>query len=271
MYRLVSVVLAIALVLFATLYTFNVNLFASETVVVDSKQILTEEEVKQKLTQRLQGIQITDVSLSPMEGFYQVFFGSQILYVSYDGNFIFTGNLLNLSGPKLANLTNDAIDMKAAELAPQRAATIAALKETDMVVFKADDEKYKITVFTDVDCAYCRKLHKEMPQLNKLGITVRYLAFPRAGLGSSSYHKLVSVWCADDRQQAMNNAKLERKFIAKTCENPVASQYGLTREFGLSGTPAIILDDGELLAGYLPAQRLAEHLNNKAAAATATN
>jgi len=271
MLRIASIIFAFSLALFSALYFLKVELFASQKTQDSTTRVLTEEQIKQKLTQKLDGIHITDVSLSPLEGFYQVFYGSQILYVSYDGDYIFTGNLLNLGGPQLANLTDDAINMKAAQLAPQRAAKIATLQESDMVIFKAEDEKYKITVFTDVDCTYCRKLHKEMPQLNKLGITVRYLAFPRAGLGSSSYHKLVSVWCADDRQLAMNNAKLKREFTAKTCENPIADHYGLTREFGLSGTPAIILEDGELLAGYLPAARLAEHLSNKAAAASAGN
>ncbi|MDQ7050891.1 MAG: DsbC family protein [Enterobacterales bacterium] len=271
MFRFASIIFAVSLILFGVVYVFDVELFESKKANVGPSTVLTEEQVKQKLTKKLDGIQITDVSLSPIEGFYQVFYGSQILYVSYNGDYIFTGNLLNLSGPKMVNLTDDAINMKAAQLAPQRAATIAALKETDMVVFKAENEKHKITVFTDVDCTYCRKLHKEMPKLNELGITVRYLAFPRAGIGSSSYHKLVSVWCADDRQLAMNNAKLKRQFTAKTCENPIAAQYGLTREFGLSGTPAIILEDGELLAGYLPADRLAEHLKNKAPVASTGN
>ncbi len=278
MFRIVSIIAVISLLFFATAKLFDIELFSHQAKAEAQAQanegspggkILSELEIKQKLTRELEGIQISDVSISPVEGFYQVFYGAQVLYVSFDGNYLFTGNLLSLAGPQIVNLTNDAIDEKAAQLAPQRAKTIAAIDESDMVIFKAANEKYKITVFTDVDCAYCRKLHQEMPKLNEMGVTVRYLAFPRAGIGSSAYNKLVSVWCADDRQLAMDNAKLKRQFTAKTCDNPIASQYNLTREFGLSGTPALILEDGELLAGYLPAERLVEHLSNKADAETA--
>jgi len=230
---------------------------------VSGKVELTAEAIKDLLEAKLQGIEITSVEASPKEGFYQAFYGGQILYISVDGQFLFTGNLLGLSGDSPVNHTEAATIAKAAELAPARAATIAAIKEDDMVIFKAEKEEYAITVFTDVDCAYCRKLHKEVPQLNAKGITVRYLAFPRAGVGSSAYDKLVSVWCADDKAMAMNNAKLKRQFIPKSCTNPVASQYQLTREFGLSGTPALILPDGELISGYVPFEELYKHLKNK--------
>jgi len=106
-------------------------------------------------------------------------------------------------------------------------------------------------------------LHKEVPQLNAAGITVRYLAFPRAGLGSSAHKKLVSVWCAKDRQVAMNNAKLKRQFTDASCANPLDSHYQLTRQFGLSGTPALILSDGELISGYVPHEELVKHLESK--------
>ena len=200
---------------------------------------LTTEAIKVLLEKKLTGIEISSVEPSPKEGFYQAFYDGQILYISTDGQFLFSGTLLGLSGDEPVNLTDAAVSAKASELSPRRKAVIAAIKEEDMVVFKAEKEKFAITVFTDVDCAYCRKLHKEVPQLNAAGITVRYLAFPRAGIGSSAYDKLVSVWCSDDRTLAMNNAKLKRQFSPKTCTNPVASQYQLTRKLGLSGTPAL--------------------------------
>jgi thiol:disulfide interchange protein DsbC len=233
--------------------------------VVKSEQIeLTPDAIKILLEKKLSGIEISSVEPSPKEGFYQAFYNGQILYVSSDGLFLFSGTLLGLSEDEPVNHTDAAVTAKTNELSPQRAAVISSIKEDEMVVFKAEKEEFAITVFTDVDCAYCRKLHKEVPQLNARGITVRYLAFPRAGLGSSAYDKLVSVWCSDDRMLAMNNAKLKRQFSPKTCTNPVASQYQLTREFGLSGTPALILPDGELIAGYMPFDKLHQHLKDKA-------
>ncbi|MCF6194166.1 MAG: thioredoxin fold domain-containing protein [Kangiellaceae bacterium] len=240
----------------------------AETLVSVNKvkqgEALTPEAIKIILEKKLPGIKISGIEPSPKEGIFQVFYNGQILYVTDDGEFVFTGNLLGLIENGPVNLTEEAMMLKSSELAPERAKVIAAISEKDMVVFKAKDEKHVISVFTDVDCAYCRKLHKEVPQLNASGVTVRYLAFPRAGVGSSAYDKLVSVWCADDKQQAMNNAKLKRQFSPKSCTNPVASQYQLTREFGLSGTPALLLSDGELIAGYAPHDELIKHLENKA-------
>ncbi len=230
-----------------------------------SEPMLTTEAIKSILEKKLPGIDVGSIEPSPKEGILQVFYNGQIMYVSDDVRFIFTGNLLGLSGENPVNLTEEAMYLKAAELAPERAKIIGDIDDKDMVVFKAKDEKYKLTVFTDVDCAYCRKLHKEVPQLNAKGVTVRYLAFPRAGIGSSAYDKLVSVWCADDRQLAMNNAKLRRQFSPKSCKNPVASHYQLTRDFGLSGTPALILSDGELISGYVPHNELLKHLESKSA------
>jgi len=235
----------------------------SQQLRVDVMSDLSPEAIKTLLEQKLPGIDISGVEPSPKEGIYQAFYNGQLLYISSDGQFLFTGNMLGLSGEQPVNHTDKAMSAKSAELSPQRAATIASIKEDDMVVFKADKEEYAITVFTDVDCAYCRKLHKEVPQLNERGITVRYLAFPRAGVGSSGYDKLVSVWCAEDKASAMNNAKLKRQFTPQTCTNPVASQYNLTRELGLSGTPALILPDGELIAGYVPYEELHKHLKSK--------
>ncbi len=223
---------------------------------------LSPEAIKILLKKKLRGIEISGVEQSPKEGFYQAFYDGQVLYISTDGQFLFSGTLLGLAGDEPVNHTEAAISAKTSELSPVRAAAIALIKEDDMVIFKAEKEEFAITVFTDVDCAYCRKLHKEVPQLNAAGITVRYLAFPRAGVGSSAYDKLVSVWCSDDKMLAMDNAKLKRQFSPKTCTNPVASQYQLTREFGLGGTPALILPDGELIAGYVPFERLHKHLKS---------
>ncbi|WP_444994410.1 thioredoxin fold domain-containing protein [Aliikangiella sp. IMCC44359] len=221
-------------------------------------------QLKAQLEQKLPGIEISDIEISPINGFYQAFYSGQLLYVSEDGKFIFTGNLLELAEQQPINHSQQAITNFATKNAPMRAKAIAAIDESDMVIFRAKEEKYVVTVFTDVDCGYCRKLHKEMKDYNKKGITVRYLAYPRAGIGSEAYQKLVSVWCADDPISAMDDAKLRRKFTSKSCNNPINKHYDLTRKFNLSGTPAIILDDGELIGGYVPAGKLSTHLVEKA-------
>ena len=236
------------------------------TLISASKTHKSLSEVKLLVEQRLPGIQITDIELSPLEGFYQAFFAGEMVYISNDAQFIFTGKMLELAESGPIDHSQLALAEQDLKRAPMRAKTIAQIKESDMVVFKAKEEKFVISVFTDVDCAYCRKLHKEVPQLNENGVTVRYLAFPRAGIGSDAYKKLVSVWCADDKTAAMNDAKLKREFGnfgKKSCENPIAEQYNLTRKFNLSGTPALILSDGELIGGYIPATELISHLNNK--------
>jgi thiol:disulfide interchange protein DsbC len=222
---------------------------------------MSKKAMKKWLETSLKGIQITSIETSPMKGIYQVFYGSEVLYVSENGQFLMAGNLIEIKNGEPFNHTQQILEKKAIEAAPKRASAIAAIPENEMVVFKAHNEKHAITVFTDVDCAYCRKLHKEVPQLNKNGVTVRYLAFPRAGLGSSSHKKLVSVWCANDRNKAMDDAKLKRKFVHKSCKNPLDSHYKLTRVFGLTGTPALILPSGELISGYMPYKKLIEHLN----------
>jgi thiol:disulfide interchange protein DsbC len=137
--------------------------------------------------------------------------------------------------------------------------------ESEMVIFGADDAKHTITVFTDIDCGYCRKLHREIDDYNKENIRVRYLFYPRAGVGSPSYDKAVSVWCADDRKQAMTDAKSGKTLESKSCDNPVKGHLVLGELMGVNGTPAIVLESGELLPGYVPAKRMAQMLNSQAA------
>jgi thiol:disulfide interchange protein DsbC len=126
-----------------------------------------------------------------------------------------------------------------------------------MVVFGPDDAERSITVFTDVSCPYCVKLHREVPELNEMGIRVRYVFYPRAGKGSGAYNAMVSVWCAEDQQAALTAAKFGGEVEPATCDNPVDEHLALAREFGLRGTPAIVTDSGRLIPGYAPAKQLA--------------
>lgn len=175
--------------------------------------------------------------------------GGPVLHVTKDGKYFVAGDLYRVEGISLENETEKA-----------KLAKIEALPEADMIVYKAENEKAHITVFTDVDCVYCRMLHKEVSQLNDFGVTVRYLAYPRSGIGSESYQKMVSVWCSDDPKEWLSEAKLGKKIPENKCVNPVADQYNLGGEIGVRGTPSIVLSDGTLLPGYLPAVELVKRL-----------
>jgi thiol:disulfide interchange protein DsbC len=187
----------------------------------------------------------------------------EVLYSTEDGKFFVYGSLFQATNKGLENLTAKRTDSK-------RISLLAALEDKDLVVYPSKGEqKAVISVFTDVDCGYCRKLHREVPRLNELGVTVRYLAYPRAGVYSDksstqftgSYKKLKSVWCDEDRQSAMNKAKATG-FIKENlvCDAPIEAHLELGAQFGVRGTPAIILESGELLPGYLPADELAKKL-----------
>lgn len=211
-----------------------------------------EETVRAAMLALKPDMPIQRVALSQMPGLYQVELpGGRVLYASADGRFIIQGNLFEVVDGQAVNhtetLENQAVAARMAELDPK-----------DMVIFPAvGEKKAHITVFTDTDCGYCQKLHSEMPELNGLGIEVRYLGYPRAGIGSHSYKTLVNIWCADDRQQAMNLAKARKDVPEAQCENPVASQFMLGQALGIRGTPAVILADGSLIPGYQPAEDMA--------------
>jgi thiol:disulfide interchange protein DsbC len=176
-------------------------------------------------------------------GWYEMEDGMQLLYISADGKYLLHGDLIDLATRK--NLTDAWREKKAVGV-------LAGVKEKDMVVIGPKKPKRTITVFTDIDCGYCQQLQKDVPELNKHGVKVRYMAFPRAGLDSESYKKAVAVWCAADRGKAIGVAKAGGPIEMKTCNNPVKAQYELGQQIGIRGTPTIFLDDGRQLGGYLP-------------------
>lgn len=222
-----------------------------------------EDSIRKTIAEQLGPVPVEKIKLSPMPGFYEVIAQGQVIYISDDQKYLFPGPLLAVENAKLVNLTNQSLKQLDLEKAPERAKLMSAVDSSDMVVFKSPQEKHVVNVFTDVDCAYCRRLHQNMDGYLSRGITIQYLAFPRAGIGSGAYNKLVSVWCAKDRQSAMDDAKLNNKFEPKECENPVANQFTLVRKLGLTGTPALILSDGELISGFMEPDKLANYLNSK--------
>ena len=199
----------------------------------------------------------TDVKPSVLTGLYEVEFnGGGKIYSSATGDYFIAGEIYQVQATGLVNLSEF-------EKNGDRATSMASLKAADMIVFSpAKETKASIYVFTDVDCGYCRLLHKEVPRLNELGIEVRYLAFPGAGLGSESYKKVASAWCSDDKLNAMNLLKAGQSIPNNVCaDNPVASQYNLGQKLGVNGTPAIVLESGELIPGYVKADELVRRLN----------
>ena len=210
-----------------------------------------------KLAAALGGRTPDSIGETPVSGLYEVVLGSQILYLTADGRYAVQGDVIDLDA------SNNLTENRRNDL---RAATMQKVSADDMIIFPADgDAKYEVSVFTDIDCGYCRKLHSEISAYNAKGITVRYLAFPRAGLNSESYNKAVSVWCADNPQEAMTNAKQGEEVETKTCPNPVADEYQLGQQLGVRGTPSIVLNNGEMIPGYVPADRLEQTLANLAA------
>ena len=204
------------------------------------------------LAARIPGVHAEDLRPSPIAGVYELTQGADIAYVSSDGKYAINGDLIDLA--KNDNLTES-------RRRDSRAKMIGAIPEAEMLVFGPRDPKYTVTVFTDVDCAYCRQLHSQIADYNRLGIKVRYLFYPRTGPNTESWTKAEQVWCSSNRNEALTLAKRGAVLQVKACPNtPVARHYALGRDFGLQGTPAIVLASGELIGGYMPPAELAQHL-----------
>lgn len=210
------------------------------------------ERLVSKLKSLRPDIPIEAVSSTPIPGIYALeLTGGTVFYGTADGKYLFAGDLYELGESELINLAE-------AGRADMRRELMNTVDEKDMLVFSPSGAtKAFINVFTDVDCGYCQKLHQEVPALNAMGVEVRYLAYPRAGVGSRSYQKIVSAWCAEDPNAALTKLKARESIPDATCPNPVAEQFDLGREIGVNGTPAIVLEDGRMLPGYMPADDLA--------------
>lgn len=210
-----------------------------------------EASVAKGLSKVISGVKESNVSKTPIKGLYQVIVGARVIYASDDGRYIIQGEMVDLVDR--TNMTEEGL--KAA-----RVLELAKIDEKDMIIFPAKNPKHTITIFSDIDCGYCRKLHASIDTYTDAGMTVRYLFFPRSGVNTESYFKAVSVWCAKDRNQALTDAKLNNEIEDKRCENPIDEHMRLAGVFGVTGTPAIIADDGTLVPGFVPAKVLMEHL-----------
>jgi thiol:disulfide interchange protein DsbC len=203
------------------------------------------------------GSKLEDLRPSPVPGIYEFTQGADVSYITADGKFFLDGNLYDVQSRE--NLT-ESLRTKA------RISMINSIPESEMLIFSPPNPKYTINVFTDVDCQYCRKLHSEMAELNKLGIRVRYLFYPRSGPNTESWRKAEVVWCSPNRNDAFTKAKLGATLdMNKTCPStPVAREYELGQSIGVRGTPAIITETGAYIAGYLPPKELLAELKGGA-------
>jgi len=226
-----------AILLTICLFLFNLPVQADNDI----------DKLKQKIQKRLPDLSITDLKPASIPGLYEVIFGTRVAYVSANGQFMLMGDLIDLDSQR--NLTA----MRRGSLVLK---SIDAMGEANMIVIGPAQPKRTLTVFTDVDCPYCARLHNEVPALIKAGVKIRYLLYPRAGKDSQTYRRSVAVWCSEDRVKSIGLAKRGEKLEMKTCDNPVDQHVRLGQEVGVQGTPTIVMDDGRILPGYAPAAEL---------------
>ena len=211
-----------------------------------------EDVIREALKSLNPEIRIDAVRPSPLEGLYEVTVPGQVVYVTGDGKYLMQGMLLDI--PNKVDLT----EKRRSEL---RRTLLAAAPSSQRIVFKPKGEvKHTVTVFTDIDCGYCRELHKHMAEYNDRGIQIEYMLFPRAGVGSESFRKAVAAWCAKDQQGALTKAKAGEDPGNATCVNPVEAQYNLGQQVGVTGTPTLVFPDGSVAPGYVTPDQLEQRL-----------
>jgi thiol:disulfide interchange protein DsbC len=201
-------------------------------------------------------IKVDRITRAPIPGFQEAIVGGQVVYVSDDGKYLLQGKLFDIA---------TRTDLGEASMAKVRKDLLKTIPVRDRIVFAPPNPKHTVAVFTDVECGYCRKLHSQIAEYNRQGIAVQYLAFPRMGLGSDDFKKMVAVWCAADPKKALTDAKNDRPVPMKNCTNPVTMEYDLGQRVGLEGTPMILAEDGTQLGGYLPPAQLRAALDKLAA------
>ena len=233
------------------------RIIAAAALALASTFAVADDAAEQAIRKTLDTLQlevpVESISASELNGLYQVKLkGGRVLYASPDGQFVMQGYLFQVKDGKPVNLT-EKVERQAV------AQTINAVPASQMVVFPAVGEtKSHITVFTDTTCPYCQKLHGEVAQLNRMGIEVRYMAFPRQGLESPGDKELQAVWCSKDRKGTLEKMMSGKEITAAKCDNPVNKQFEMGQSIGVSGTPAIILQDGQMIPGYQPAPQIAK-------------
>ncbi len=216
--------------------------------------------VRAAIQKAVPGAVIQSIKPSIIPGYREVAIGGKVVYVSADGRYLMQGSLIELNSRENLTLVSEGA---------LRRVELDAVPRDRRIIFSPAKPKYRITVFTDIDCGYCRKLHAQIGEYNKAGISVEYLFFPRSGIGSESFNKAINVWCAPDRRKAMTDAKADRPVAKRTCANPITMDYALGQKIGIDGTPAIFAADGTQLGGYLTPGEMVVRLDRQAQRAIA--
>jgi len=233
------------------LLMYSLILFSLTTY---SDELLIKEKISGILPP---GTQIEKIEESSFPNIYKVYYGDiQPLYVSKSGKYFLYGDMFEINSSEIINLT--ALDIK-----KQRISLMKEINQDELISFSSDDEIYSVTVFTDVDCGYCRKLHNEIKAYNKLGISINYAAFPRSGIGTEAFTKMVGAWCSTNPKQSITYLKDGKKLDLNFCDSqPVSKHYAIGKKIGITGTPAIISSEGELFPGYYSPQDLLDKLKS---------
>lgn len=213
-------------------------------------------DVRARVVAKLPGAQPGDVAASPIPGVYEVTMGGVIAYVSGDGKYLLSGNVYDLDSQ---------VNLTASRRNAARAKALAAVSESNMIVFGPANAKMTVTVFTDIDCGYCRKFHNQIAEVNKAGVRVRYLLYPRTGPDTESWAKSEQVWCATDRREALTRAKKGEPIKGKSCgDAAIKTQYELGSDLGVEGTPAVFTQNGDYIGGFLSPTELVQAIQESA-------
>ena len=202
------------------------------------------ETARKNIVKQFATVNPENITTSPIPGLYQVAMPPRFFYASADARYVVDGDLIDIKTKG---------NMSQIPRNKSVASSINAMGEESMIIFVKKTLKHTVTVFTDIDCGYCRKLHNEVKKYNDNGIRVRYMAYPRAGVGSGAYKKAEAVWCSKDKAKAMTQSKNGVNVKSEKCKNPVAKHHALGNMIGIRGTPAIVLEDGTVVPGYIPA------------------
>jgi thiol:disulfide interchange protein DsbC len=217
-------------------------------------ELSAEEAIRVTINRTFPDVEITSIKDSRINGLYEVLLGPELIYATGDGRYILQGDLIDMKQKR--NLSEE-------QRSHAREKLLGKIPANEYIEYSPVERKHTVYVFTDIDCGFCRKLHRDMPKLNKLGIAVRYLAFPRNGIDSQTYKQMESVWCAANPSKAMNEAKQGMRVSKKACKNPVARQFALGQDMGVRGTPSIFAENGQSISGYIPPDKLLQMLRTQ--------
>lgn len=210
---------------------------------------------RENISAKFAEIKPENISASPVDGWYTVRRGAMVAYVTRDGRYLLQGDLID---------TDEQVNLSERERDQARIEMMSSVDDEHAIIFSPKNVQHTVSIFTDIDCGYCRRLHNQIDEYLAMGIEVRYLLYPRNGPRSPSWAKAEEVWCADNRNEALTLAKRDQEFETKSCDAPtVSTHYALGQDVGLRGTPAIVLEDGRLVSGYLPPDGLLARINQK--------